>query len=478
MFLHNMQDTYSYDMHGTLMSSVQMHDLAQKLEASGCRFLLLQLQEGECEIRPAELLRMQDVLRDSGAPMVYTDYRTAAPTPTVCECIDYQFGSLRDDFDFGPLVLLRADKVVEADGFVHGEWADEEDAMSYKADLHYAAWYQMRLILSLGALPLHLNEVCYTFRPKAAGSASQFDYVDSRNRAVQVEYEAVVTQHLRDLDALVDSHLLHSASDLDEGKEPGPDCDGGDVPVLASVVIPVYNRERTIRDAIRSALSQQTDFAFNVIVVDNHSTDGTTEAILEMQREDPRVTLIIPGSTTLLIGGCWNEAVASPHCGRYVVQLDSDDVYSGPDTLSRIVRAFGEQDCMAVVGSYTLTDFDLRVLPPGVIDHREWTPDNGMNNALRINGLGAPRAFRRDLLRRHPLPNTSYGEDYAAMLRISREYRIGRIYEPLYNCRRWSGNSDAALSRERQNRNNLYKDRLRTLELSARMHSDDTEEEM
>ncbi len=272
---------------------------------------------------------------------------------------------------------------------------------------------------------------------------------------MQLEYEKVFTEHLKALGAQLDYQTMKAAEPL-----------AGEV--SASVVIPVFNRVKTIQDAIRSALSQQTAFPFNVIVVDNHSTDGTTEAIAELAAQDPRVVHIIPEEDSLRIGGCWNKAVSSEACGPFVVQLDSDDIYSRPDTLQLMVSAFAEQDCMAVVGSYRLTDFNLQELPPGVIDHREWTVENGMNNALRINGLGAPRGFRRDLLLRHPLPNTSYGEDYAAMLRICREYRIGRIYESLYDCRRWSGNSDAALSREKVNRNNLYKDRIRSIELAAR----------
>jgi glycosyltransferase involved in cell wall biosynthesis len=248
---------------------------------------------------------------------------------------------------------------------------------------------------------------------------------------------------------------------------------------LASVVIPVYNRVSTIEAAVRSALSQVTEFPFNVLVVDNHSTDGTTDLLRRLASEyeegsDRRLHLIFPEERHQLIGGCWNAAVSSPHCGRYVVQLDSDDLYAATNVLERIVQAFKQQDCMAVVGSYELTDIDLRPLPPGLIDHREWTPENGMNNALRINGLGAPRAFRRDLLRRCPLPNTSYGEDYATMLRISREYRIGRIYDSLYNCRRWTGNSDASLPLDLINANNFYKDRIRTIELVARRRLNDS----
>jgi len=452
-----MGDTFCYNLHGTLASSGRLHEMVQQLEASGADFLLLQLQEGGFRMTDAECRRMKDVLLDSGAPMLYCDYRQDG---SEMACIDYQFGSLRDDFDFGPMVLIRASAVLEADGFVHGDWVDDESPLAYISDLEYAAWYQLRLILSLRALPFHLNEVGYTFEPAAASADNQFAYVDPRNRAVQFEYEQVVTQHLRDLDALVNHRLLKMTL------ANAPNADNG---IEASVVIPVFNRAKTIADAVRSALSQRADFTFNVIVVDNHSTDGTGEIVARMALADNRVIHLVPDETTLKIGGCWNRAVADEHCGRYVVQLDSDDMYAADDVLAKIVRAFREQDCMAVVGSYSLTDFDLNPLPPGLIDHREWTPENGMNNALRINGLGAPRAFRRELLLRHPLPNTSYGEDYAAMLRISREYRIGRIYESLYNCRRWSGNSDAALSRDAVNRNNFYKDRIRTIELQARM---------
>ena len=466
---------------GTIVSSEQMHQIVTSLQESECQYLLLQLVAGEVDMTETELSRLINVLNDSGAPMLYSDAfeQQLDQTMSVRPCIDYQFGSLRDDFDFGAVVLLRADAAIEADGFVHGDWVDEEDALSYLPDLKFAAWYQMRLILSLRALPFHLNEPLYRFTPASGEAASQFDYVNPRNREVQIEFEKVVTQHLRDLGALA------SPQPSPKGRE---SCLGSGTLSLgqsrgeASVVIPVYNRAKTIADAINSALSQKTNFPFNVIVVDNHSTDGTTEVIENLKNSLPAVQSrgeasgaapslihIVPSETHLRIGGCWNKAVASEYCGKYVVQLDSDDVYSRPDTLQLIVDAFKEQDCMAVVGSYSLTDFDMNPLPPGLIDHREWTPENGMNNALRINGLGAPRAFARELLLKHPLPNTSYGEDYAAMLRISREYRIGRIYESLYNCRRWSGNSDAALSLERINANNFYKDRIRTIELQARM---------
>lgn len=418
---------------------------------------LRQLLPGKVEISALELRRMENVLQDSGAPFLYADFRQTNPQGLeVCECIDYQLGSVRDDFDFGPLVMIRKELL--------------DAIMPLVGPSPYTQWYELRLRLVEHGLPLHLNEVLYTYHASSDESTSQFAYVDPRNREAQLAKESVFTAWLKRMGAWIDHTQLLAADEQTCAAELGSDTipKGSIVPV-ASVVIPVFNRVRTIQDAIRSALAQSTDFPFNVLVVDNHSTDGTTQAIAQLAKEDPRVVHIVPEEQSLMIGGCWNKAVASPLCGRYVVQLDSDDIYSRPDTLQLIVRAFQEQDCMAVVGSYRLTDFQLNELPPGIIDHREWTPENGMNNALRINGLGAPRAFRRSLLLRHPLPNTSYGEDYAAMLRISRQYRIGRIYESLYDCRRWEGNSDAALSRQKINRNNLYKDRIRTIELLARM---------
>ncbi len=425
----------------------QVKDLVQSIQSASVRYLLLQLLPGEIELTQQELLRMQNVLEDTGSAMLYADFRQESE---LCETIDYQLGSVRDDFDFGALVMIRVSSLAAAYAEVEALAAAEEKCWQY------AAWYAVRLVLSRQALPFHLNEFLYTYRPAVQEAGSQFDYVNPRNRAVQVEYEQVFTAHLKALGAYIDHRVMQTSTALTGA-------------MTASVVIPVYNRVRTIQDAIRSALSQQTDFAYNVIVVDNHSTDGTTEAIAALAAEDERVVHIVPEEDSLRIGGCWNKAVSSEKCGQFVVQLDSDDIYSRTDTLQKMVTAFIEQDCMAVVSSYRLTDFNLQELPPGVIDHKEWTPENGMNNALRINGLGAPRGFRRDLLLRHPLPNTSYGEDYAAMLRICREYRIGRIYESLYDCRRWSGNSDAALSREKINRNNLYKDRIRSIEIHARI---------
>lgn len=431
----------------SVCSSSKLKSLLSSVVQMETAYFLLQLLPGRIEMTEQELLRMETVLHDSCRGMLYSDFRQGTEK---CECIDYQEGSLRDDFDFGPVILFKVSSLVG--------WLNLEEITGN--DWNYAAWYDFRLKCfgEKGNLPFHLNEFMYSFEPEKADASSQFDYVNPRNRAVQQEYEEVVTRWLKSQQAWIDATSLSAATPLQV-------CD---CRPTASVVIPVFNRVRTIQDAIQSALLQETDFDYNVIVVDNHSTDGTSEAIEELAVKDKRIIHLVPEEHTLLIGGCWNKAVADPQCGHFVVQLDSDDVYSRKDTLQLIVNAFNQQNCMAVVGSYRLTDFNLNELPPGVIDHREWTSENGMNNALRINGLGAPRAFRRDLLVDYPLPNTSYGEDYATMLRITREYRLGRIFEPLYDCRRWCGNSDAALSRDKINRNNLYKDRIRTIELWAR----------
>jgi glycosyltransferase involved in cell wall biosynthesis len=305
---------------------------------------------------------------------------------------------------------------------------------------------------------VHMNEYLYTEieTDSRKSGEKQFDYVDPKNRQVQIEMEEICTEHLKRIGAWLAPDFKEVAF-------------GQSFPVTATVVIPVFNRIRTVKDAVESALSQKCDFPYNVIVVDNHSTDGTSEILSNMASRDNRLMHIVPAKHDLGIGGCWNLAVHSEHCGEFAVQLDSDDVYSGPDTLAKIVAAFHEQKCAMVVGTYQMTDFNMNPIPPGVIDHREWTEENGRNNALRINGLGAPRAFWTPLLRKLNLPNTSYGEDYALGLRISREYRIGRIYDVLYCCRRWDGNSDAALDIDKINANNLYKDRIRTWELTARM---------
>ena len=359
--------------------------------------------------------------------------------------IDYQAGSLRDDFDFGSLWLIKSQALLD---YV---------AQTDRVDYQYAGLYDLRLYLSRKGEIFHLNEYLYTeaeLDTRKSGE-KQFDYVNPRNREVQIEMERACTAHLEKVGAIVDTNFYRQ-----------PDFDEQDFACEASVVIPVFNREKTIADAVKSALSQKTNFPYNVIVVNNHSTDSTGEILDSI--DDGRLIQIVPGRTDLGIGGCWNVAVNSDHCGKFAVQLDSDDLYSSPKTLQKIVDAFHEQKAAMIIGSYRMCDFDLNTLPPGLIDHKEWTEDNGCNNALRINGLGAPRAFFTPLVRQIQFPNTSYGEDYALGLAFSRRYRIGRIYDELYLCRRWGGNSDAALSVERVNANNLYKDRLRTMELKAR----------
>ena len=383
---------------------------------------------------------------DTGAVMVYSDhYSLEEGALTKHPAIDYQAGSLRDDFDFGSLWLIKSQALLD---YV---------AQTDRVDYQYAGLYDLRLYLSRKGEIFHLNEYLYTeaeLDTRKSGE-KQFDYVNPRNREVQIEMERACTAHLEKVGAIVDTNFYRQ-----------PDFDEQDFACEASVVIPVFNREKTIADAVKSALSQKTNFPYNVIVVNNHSTDSTGEILDSI--DDGRLIQIVPGRTDLGIGGCWNVAVNSDHCGKFAVQLDSDDLYSSHKTLQKIVDAFHEQKAAMIIGSYRMCDFDLNTLPPGLIDHKEWTEDNGCNNALRINGLGAPRAFFTPLVRQIQFPNTSYGEDYALGLAFSRRYRIGRIYDELYLCRRWGGNSDAALSVERVNANNLYKDRLRTMELKAR----------
>ena len=395
--------------------------------------------------------RIVGIADDTRADMLYADHYRLVMDSEGNEIrrrhplIDCQKGALRNDFDFGNVLVFRTESFKKA-------------VAEMAQDYEYAALYDLRLRMDK---IVHINEYLYTDveTDNRKSGEKQFDYVDPRNRAVQIEMEKVCTEHLKRIGAYLEPKF----------KEPGSCGLGGDFPVTASVVIPVFNRIRTVGDAVASALGQKCSFPFNVIVVDNHSTDGTTELLADLASKDGRLVHVIPERNDLGIGGCWNLAVHHGLCGEYAVQLDSDDVYSGPDTLQKIVDAFLEQKCAMVVGTYQMTDFQMNPIPPGIIDHREWTEDNGRNNALRINGLGAPRAFWTPLLRTINLPNTSYGEDYALGLRISREYRIGRIYDVLYCCRRWEGNSDAALDVEKVNANNLYKDRIRTWELEARI---------
>lgn len=394
------------------------------------------------------LERFLRVADDTDAVMVYADhYKMVEGKMEKHPVIDYQSGSLRDDFDFGSLWCIKAQALAD--------YIAQPDREEYQ----FAALYDLRLYLSRVGEIFHLNEFLYSeaeLDTRKSGE-KQFDYVNPRNREVQIEMEKACTQHLGKVGALIDTTFYRQ-----------PDFGEQDFEYEASVIIPVFNREKTVADAVKSALGQKASFKFNVIVVNNHSTDRTGEILDELKVDN--LIQIVPERTDLGIGGCWNEAINSSFCGKFAVQLDSDDLYSSPKTLQKIVDAFYKQKAAMIIGSYRMCDFELNTLPPGLIDHKEWTDENGCNNALRINGLGAPRAFFTPLVRQIQFPNTSYGEDYALGLAFSRRYRIGRIYDELYLCRRWGGNSDAALSVEKVNANNLYKDRLRTMELKARQH--------
>ncbi len=421
--------------------------LAEMARVASADYVLLGTKP--CALRPGRfaLERMARVARDTGAGLLYSDrylWRKGAsrPAPT----IDYQQGSLRDDFDFGELMFFPAETFKRAVGQMEGE-------------LTYAGLYDLRLRVAECSPVVHINEYLYTETDDASETgAGQFDYVDPKNRAAQMEMEDVCTAHLKRVGA-----WLPPRTEL-------VDVSGGEFACEASVIVPVRNRVKTIVDALQSALGQVTDFPYNVLVVDNHSTDGTTEAIRHLA-DDPRLIHIVPKVHGLGIGGCWNEAIIHPACGRFAVQLDSDDLYAATDTLQRIVETFHTRRCAMLVGSYQLTDFELRPLPPGVIDHCEWTDENGHNNLLRINGIGAPRAFFTPVLRQITVPDTSYGEDYALALTFSRRYHIERLYDVLYLCRRWEGNSDAAPDHAKVNANNFYKDRLRTWEIQARIQA-------
>ena len=418
--------------------------LAAKLD--GADYLLLATKTTSFSMGQFAVERMMRVAEDTAAGMVYTDYKEvkegkASAHPT----IDYHAGSLRDDFNFGPLVLINANALRLA-------------VAEMTQEFQHAGWYYTRLKISQHRELFHLQEFLYTIDETDLRKSGQkiFDYVDPKNRAVQIEMEQAATEHLKNIGA----YLAPEFKPVDFSAD--------NFELEASVVIPVYNRAKTIADAIKSVLSQKADFDFNLIIVDNHSSDGTTDIIAEYAAADKRVVHLVPQRYDLGIGGCWNEGVQSAHCGRFAVQLDSDDLYRDENTLQTIVDTFRAEGCAMVVGSYQLVNFALEEIPPGLIDHREWTPDNGRNNALRINGLGAPRAFYTPVLRDIKVPNTSYGEDYALGLSISRNYQIGRVYTNLYLCRRWDDNSDAALDIEKMNKHNLYKDRIRTIELRAR----------
>ena len=450
----NVEELKSYDtvatvnvVEGNIKASATLKDIANKATAP---YTLLYLKSQFIKLGYLALDRMITLGDITEAGMIYADHYNLAADGTRSDApvIDYQMGSLRDDFNFGSVILFRTESLKAA-------------ANMMKADYQAAGFYDLRLKIAEKFRIEHINEYLYSEVELDTRKTGEklFDYVDPKNRASQIEMEQAATEYLKE----VGGYLKPGFKDIDITE--------GEFPVEMTVMIPVRNRIRTIRDAINSALEQKTTFKYNVFVVENgpecHSTDGTTEAVQEY--DDPRLVHVITERRDLGVGGSWNLAAHDPRCGRFIVQLDSDDVYLDENTLQKFYDAFQEQKVATIIGTYVLTDINKNVLPPGKIDHAEWTPDNGRNNALRINGLGAPRAFFTPVLRDIPMPNVNYGEDYALGLAISRHYLIGRIYDPLYCCRRWDDNSDGDLSIEKENKNNTYKDRIRTWELQARI---------
>jgi hypothetical protein len=420
-------------------------------------YLLLINASRDVELSAESIKTLISQSKKTNAGWVYSDYYDKKKNQLELHpLIDYQTGSIRDNFDFGYCYLVNTDFAKE----------NLHDLVSVKNNLRYSGLYDLRLAVSRKHSVIRISEPVYSVINTSETDASKkmFEYVDPKNREVQIEMEKVATNHLQKITAYLESStikLLNFKSDFDNE---------------ASIIIPVKNRENTIEEAINSALKQNTKFKFNMIIVDNHSTDGTSAIVNKFSRTNKNIIHIIPSREDLEIGGCWNEAIFHPECGKFVVQLDSDDLYSDENTLQKMIYKFYEGNCAMVIGSYKLTDYDLNEIPPGIVEHREWTDDNGLNNALRINGLGAPRAFYTPIAREIKFPNVSYGEDYAMGLAVSRQYKIGRIFDPIYLCRRWKGNTDAALSLEKQNANNYYKDSLRTEEIIARQRLNKSKE--
>jgi len=415
------------------------------LKSDDSNYVLLFTQDSHYELGQFAIERFYNVINSTQAAMVYSNYLAVNENSILRHPVnEYQLGGLRDDFDFGSLLFINRN-------YCQSFLSEEE----YK----FAGLYELRLHLSRQSEFIRIPEFLYTTieTDTRKSGVKQFDYVNPKNRDVQIEMEKVVTSHLKKINAYLEPNFKKVEFKDD------------DFEFEATVVIPVKNRVSTIADAINSVLSQKANFKFNCIVVDNYSTDGTTEKIKEIASKDERLIHVIPERKDLGIGGCWNEALQNKNCGRFAIQLDSDDIYANENTIQIVVDTFRKEKCAMVVGTYRMTNFKLEEIPPGIVDHKEWTPDNGRNNALRINGLGAPRAFYTPILREYKIPNVSYGEDYAVGLMISRDYQIGRIYEPIYLCRRWEGNSDAALDIDKQNIYNEYKDRIRTIEVLARI---------
>ncbi len=434
---------------GSIHQSSTLKTIAKHADSS---FVLIYTKTSPLKLSPYALERFIHIGEDTGAGLIYSNYyENKDETITQHPVIDYQKGSLRDDFDFGSLLFFNSDAFCNAAARIREEYT-------------FAGLYDLRLKLSQKYTFSRIPEFLYMEIESDIRKSGEkiFDYVDPKNRQVQIEMEKACTVHLKE----INGYLAPQFESLPFNE--------GNFAVEASVVIPVRNRVKTIEDAVKSVLAQKTKFPFNLLVVDNYSTDGTTGILRNYAQQDKRLIHIIPANKTLGIGGCWDEAVMHPQCGKFVIQLDSDDLYIDENTIQTVVDAFYEQQCGMVVGSYKMVNFKLEEIPPGLIDHKEWTPENGRNNALRINGLGAPRAFYTPLIRKYKIPNVSYGEDYAIGLAISRQYQIGRIYAPLYLCRRWDENSDASLDVVKTNNNNLYKDWIRTVELEARIRQNQT----
>jgi hypothetical protein len=423
--------------------------LTQIINEANTRHLLFLAGTKQVSIEPGTLERLVATAESTKAGIVYSDFYDEGGQGRVLHPLnDYQLGSIRDDFEFGGIMLFSA-----------GVFRNVLRKYGLTTGVKFAGLYDLRLKISIDHPIHHLPEPLYSvISPgEPSGDTKLFAYVDPRNTDVQKEMEVVFTDYLKKIGAYLSPVLLRQVGQSAEA-----------FPVEASVIIPVRNRAGTVADALQSAISQETDFPFNVIVVDNHSTDGTTDILTDLAGRHFALKHIIPKRTDLGIGGCWNEAINSQLCGRYAVQLDSDDLYASPGTLQKIVDTLRNGKYAMVIGSYTIVNSRFEEVPPGFIDHREWTVENGHNNALRINGLGAPRAFDTSIIRKIGFLNVSYGEDYAAVLGICREYKIGRIYESLYLCRRWEGNTDAALTIEEANRNDAFKDQIRTEEICAR----------
>lgn len=423
---------------GKFFSSETLKKVSEKLKTE---YLLFLTEDTLIEFNQFGLERFISIAKSTGAGLLYSDFIEKNSVLKLYPVIDYQPGSIRDDFNFGPLLFLKTEAIKKCLGF----------------DFKFSGLYNLRLSISIEYKIIRIPEFLYSSTKHESKNFSEklFNYINPENRERQQEMEAVVTEYLKKIRAYLKPRFQNI------------DLEKTSFSIEASIIIPVKNRAKTIRDAVESALAQKTNFSFNIIVVDNHSDDGTAEILRNYANKNEKIIHIIPEREDLAIGGCWNEAVSQSACGRFAVQLDSDDLYI-ETTLQKVVDTFNKEKCAAVIGSYKLTDFNRKEIPPGIVDHKEWTKDNGRNNALRINGFGAPRAFYTPLLRETKIPNVSYGEDYALCLEISRKYNIGRIFEPIYICRRWEGNSDSSPSIEKENANNFYKDKIRTFEILAR----------